>query len=200
MRVVSRPLDNALRALLLAGAALLIAAIPAAAAADVSSPGARAAFTRHEGDYWVWFGPAAWTAAYSPYGITVIGDDGSGFDLGFSSVLCTAGATPKDSATAYLKAQRKSLGSARILHKSKIATVGSLGPNYFRQKIQIATRQHGTRYLGLVIFDYEVSDPTYCYQRSLAFGAPRAGFGSSLSTLFKVFNSLAYSGPGAFEG
>ena len=59
---------------------------------------------------------------------------------------------------------------------------------------------HGTRYLGQVVFDYEVSDPTYCYQRSLAMGAPARGFGRSLSVLLRIFGTLAYSGPGAYEG
>ncbi|MGZ8665547.1 MAG: hypothetical protein ACXWZM_00385, partial [Solirubrobacterales bacterium] len=83
--------------------------------------------------------------------------------------------------------------------KGRIRRVRGLGPNYFRQSLNIASRAHGRRLLGQIALDYQVPDPTYCYGRSLALIAPARGFRASLRTLLRVYGSLAYFGPGAPE-
>ncbi len=160
--------------------------------------GASAAFVTHRGHFWSWAGPRNWNAAYGKNGITVFGNDDESLDLGFSSILCTPAPSVGASVQRYLKGQRQAIarGRTNILQKSKIRRVGGLGPNYFRQTLNIAARANGRRFLGQVALDYQVPDPTYCYRRSLALVAPARGFGASLNTLLRIYGSLAYFGPG----
>jgi len=154
----------------------------------------RRAFVIHRGRHWSWAGPPNWTAAYGTYGITIFGP-GRALDLGFSSTFCVPAANARQSAQRYMARQRRQLRNSgvRIIGTSRIRRVRSFGPNYFRQTVRGAAGRN----LGLAIFDYEVA--RYCYQRSLSMGAPRRGFSRSLRVLFRVFNSLAYFGPGHYE-
>lgn len=184
--------------------AILALAAPALAGAS-AGPSARAtasaAFVTHHGHFWSWAGPRNWDAAYGAYGITVFGDDHESLDLGFSSILCTPAPSVQASANRYFKRQRRLLGRGptKIVAKGRIRRIRGrgLGPNYFRQSLDIASRANGRRYLGQVALDYQVPDPNYCYSRSLSLVAPARGFGASLKTLLRVYGSLAYFGPGA---
>lgn len=166
--------------------------------ADTGQPQRRAAFVTHRGPNWSWAGPRNWSAAYGTYGITITSGDGSrALDLGFSNTFCVPADNARQSALRYMARQRRQLrqGGARITAASRIRRVRSFGPNYFRQTVRASA--NGGRQLGIAIFDYEFA--RYCYQRSVAMGAPRRGFDASLDVLFSVFNSLAYSGPGSYE-
>lgn len=184
----------ALVALALGSAAL------AAPALSQAAPGAQAsaAFVTHHGHFWSWAGPRNWDASYGAYGITVFGSDDESLDIGFSTILCTPAPNVATSVLRYLKGQRRAIsrGRTNILRKSKIRRVGGLGPNYFRQTLDIAARANGRRILGQVALDYQVPDPNYCYRRSLSLVAPANGFGGSLKTLLRIYGSLAYFGPG----
>jgi hypothetical protein len=96
-----------------------------------------------------------------------------------------------------MAARRRDLrhSGVRIRSATRIRHVRSFGPNYFRQIVRGTS--NGGRSSGIAIFDYEVA--RYCYQRSIAMGAPTRGFNRSLRVLFRIFNSLAYSGNGAYE-
>jgi hypothetical protein len=173
---------------------------PAPASAATATPSA--AFITHHGHFWSWAGPRNWHAAYGAYGITVVSGDGDlSLDLGFSSILCTAAPSVNASANRYFKRQRQIIkrGPTSIVGAGRIHRIRGrgLGPNYFRQSLNIATRANGKRYLGQVALDYQVPDPIYCYRRSLSLVAPARGFGGSLNTLLRVYGSLAYFGPGA---
>jgi hypothetical protein len=171
-----------------------VATSPALGAGDDA---ARRAFVRHHGPNWSWAGPASWSAGYGLYGISIFGNNDRAIDLGFSSTFCVPAATAEQSAVRYMARQRRQLrqSGVRILGATRIRRVRTLGPNYFRQTVRGSA--NGGRALGIAIFDYEVA--RYCYQRSVAMGAPRRGFARSLRLLFRVFNSLAYFGPGHYE-
>ena len=101
---------------------LLLAAAPAATAAP------------HSGPNWTWAGPAAWDASYGTYGITVLGNGGATLDLGFSSTLCSPGATWNQSVKSYFKAQRKNLKKAGWkLDAGKITHPKGFSETYRRQ-------------------------------------------------------------------
>lgn len=198
----------ALVALVAGGPPTAVAADPvtgrqiASAASHPAVAAARVAFVRHEGKHWVWFGPRSWDAGYGVYGITVLGDRGATLDLGFSSILCAAGATWNDSVANYFKANRTSLRQSgwKLDKVSAIVHPGGFGPNYRRQTIAFRVRNGGTRYRGVALFDYDftttVDTVNYCYQRSLAKYARTQSWRDLANTLQRVQNSLAYSGPG----
>ena len=179
----------------------LSAALAGPAAADGAPTAQASANVVHRGHFWSWTGPRSWHAAYGKNGITVIGNDDETLDLGFSSILCTPAPSVGASVRRYLKATRRAIarGPTRIVAKSRIRRVRGLGPNYFRQTLDIASRAHGRRLLGQIALDYQVPDPTYCYRRSLALIAPARGFRASLRQLLRIYGSLAYFGPGAPE-
>ena len=91
----------------------------------------------------------------------MIGNDDETLDLGFSSILCTPAPSVGASVRRYLKGMRQviSRGRTRIVSKSRIRRVRGLGPNYFRQSLDIASRAHGRRLLGQIALDYQVPDP-----------------------------------------
>ena len=165
-------------------------------ASAASDDGSRRAFVTHRGPNWSWAGPPNWTAAYGVYGITIFGPNRA-LDLGFSSTFCVPAANARQSAARYMARQRRQLrqSGVRITGTTRIRRVRSLGQNYFRQIVRGIS--NGGRSRGVAIFDYEVA--RYCYQRSVAMGAPSRGFNRSLNTLFRIFNSLAYFGPGHYE-
>ena len=156
----------------------------------------------HRSEFWSWSGPASWQASYGAYGITISSPTGgSALDLGFSSVLCTPGASVQASVNAYFAEQRRRLRQgARILSSGPVRAAPRLGQNYFRQAIEIAARVNGIPVRGSVTYDYQVPDPTYCYQRSLLLHAPARGFGAGFNQVLDVYKSLAYFGPGTDEG
>ncbi len=184
--------------------ALAVTAAPAASGSSAAAPAAKAAagkraFTVHRSRYWSWTGPGNWTASYGAYGITVQGPK-SGFDLGFASIYCVPAPTFQKSAEKYFASRRSELArDVRILGKTKVKRVPRAGDDYFRQTVDIKNTIGGTVYFGQVVFDYAVNDPTYCYQRSISFGAQARGYDASMRTLLKVYGSLAYFGPGAYE-
>jgi hypothetical protein len=188
-------------AILIAGIVCLFAGGGSAKAAGASGAaadgGARRAFVTHHGRNWSWAGPANWHAGYGTYGITVYGTNNRVLDLGFSSTFCVPANSARQSAERYMARARRQLrqNGTRITSATRVRHVRSFGPNYFRQIVR-GTANRG-RLSGVAIFDYEVA--RYCYQRSVAMGAPTRGFSHSLNLLFRVFNSLAYSGPGAYE-
>ena len=150
----------------------------ALAVAALGALAAPAAAEVHRDQNWSWAGPASWDASYGAYGITISSPTGaSALDLGFSSVLCTPATSVRGSVDAYLAEQRRRLRrGARILSAGPVRAIPRLGLNYFRQAIEIGARVNGIPVRGSVTLDYQVSDPTYCYQRSLLLHAPTRGF------------------------
>lgn len=167
-------------------AALLLGSTPAASA------------DAHSGPNWTWDGPADWTAAYGTYGITILGEKSATLDLGFSTTLCSAGATWEKSVNAYFKAQRKQLkNSGWDLKAGPINTPAGFGEMYRRQVLKGTNK----KITGEITLDYDftsnVDGINYCYQRSLAKYSKTSKWKTLKKTLKKVHKSLAYSGPGA---
>lgn len=164
-----------------------------------------AAITKHSGPNWVWYGPSSWTASYGTYGITVTGGRGAVLDLGFSSIVCSNGATWKDSVRNYFAAQRTKLKQAGWTFRS----VGSIfHPSGFsadyRRQVLLADHNPGVDQRGQIVLDYDFSTNVdginYCYQRSIAKYTNTPAWADLKTTLNNVQKSLAYSGPGAPEG
>ena len=130
-------------------------------------------FVRHSCPNWVWFGPRSWDAGCGVYGITVLGDDGATIDLGFSSILCSPGATYDQSAAQYFRDLRDVAARQRwrFDRTSPIVHPGGSPATYRRQTISFHTNQ-GPRVIGVGTFDYDftttVDGLSYCYQRSIA--------------------------------
>ncbi len=173
-------------------ASILLTAAPAATA----SP--------HHGPNWAWDGPESWDASYGTYGITVLGDQGATLDLGFSSTICSPGATWEKSVKSYFKSMRRQLKKAGWdLAAGRITNPRGFSATY--RRLQLAGthgKQGGTT--GEIVLDYDfsttVSGLNYCYQRSLAKHSDTGAWTKQRKTLSKVQKSLAYSGPGAPEG
>ena len=134
----------------------------------------------------------------------MLGDKGATLDLGFSSTLCSAGATWEKSAKSYFKAMRKQLkraaGSSRPARSpTRPASARCTGARCSRAPT--AARAQTT---GEITLDYDfttnVDGLNYCYQRSLAKYSDTKQWTALRKTLNKVQKSLAYSGPGAPEG
>lgn len=171
---------------------LLLTAAPSASAST------------HSGPSWTWEGPADWDASYGTYGITVLGDKGATLDLGFSSLVCSPGATWDKSVNAYFKSQRKSLKDGGwTLEAGAITNPAGFGDLYRRQVLKGTYGKQG-RITGEITLDYDfttnVDGVNYCYQRSLAKYSRTKQWKTMKKTLKKVQRSLAYSGPGAPEG
>ena len=167
-----------------------------------SAPSANAA--PHSGPNWSWDGPASWTAAYGTYGITVLGEKGATLDLGFSSTICSPGATWEKSVKSYFKSMRKQLRNAGWdLEAGRITTPPGFGDMYRRQVLK-GTNGPKARTTGEITLDYDfttnVDGVDYCYQRSLAKYSKTKKWKTLKKTLRKVQRSLAYFGPGAPEG
>lgn len=75
------------------------------------------------------------------------------------------------------------------------------GPVYFRQVVEISGNLGGTRFRGVVRYDYSLATgPQYCFARSVAMTAPARGFATSIDVLRSVHATAAYSGPGLPPG
>ena len=188
---MTRPLARAVLALGLTFSAL-VATAPAATAIP------------HSGPNWAWDGPASWDASYGTYGITVLGDRGATLDLGFSTTLCSPGATWDKSVKTYFKAMRTQLKQAGWdLEAGKITNPKGFSPTYRRQELAGTQGKQG-KTTGEIVLDYDFSTSVdgvaYCYQRSLAKYANTNKWDKQRKTLNKVQKSLAYSGPGAPVG
>jgi len=187
---------------------LLVAGSPAESRTGdrgAAPPAARAGFVKHSGPNWVWFGPKKWVAVYGTYGITVSSANGrTTLDLGFSSILCAPGQDWNQSVTNYFASQRQALqnNGVTITGASAIVHPSGMAPMYRRQVVKVATGgKQGVK--GKVVLDYDftttVDTVNYCYQRSIGLSAPKKRWGADKKTLAKVWASLAYSGPGAYE-
>src|SRR3954453_11135940 len=133
------PSGGAIRLAVLAAAFFAAVAIitPATSSASSAPSSAHRASVVHRSPYWSWTRPADWTASYGTYGTTIQGPS-SAFALGFSSILCTPASSAQASAQRYFAGQRRLLAKdVRILGKTKIKTVPRVGPNYFRQTVNI---------------------------------------------------------------
>lgn len=153
---------------------------------------------------WTWFGPSNWTAAYGTYGISIFGPNKQMVDYGFSSTVCSNGATAAASARNYFAGQRAQLrrsGVKRI--KLKVGTIKNLpaasyGLNYFRQTVQLSGRSAGSNIRGEVVYDYSAANGTlYCSTRSQSRVAKAAGYARTIKQLRSIQATLAYFGPGA---
>ena len=198
---MSRWLAHALTAVVVTLPMALVGVAPASAADDAER-GER--FVRHSCPNWVWFGPRSWDAGCGTYGITVLGDDGATIDLGFSSILCSAGATYDQSVARYFRDLRASLrgNGWRFDRTSAIAHPAGSPSTYRRQTISFHTNgRRGTQGVGTFDYDFTttVDGVSYCYQRSIARYADRRAWDAAKGTLARVERSFAYSGPGAYE-
>ncbi len=200
----SRRTGSSLAALLVA-LVLTAATVLTGAAAAPAAPAERAGFVKHSGPNWVWFGPKSWVASYGVYGINVTSANGrTGLDLGFSSIACAPGQTWDESVANYFAGQRQALrnSGATITAASAIVPPSGMAVLYRRQVLSIATG--GKNALkGKVVLDYDytttVDGFNYCYQRSIGLTAPKKRWAADKKTLKRVWDSLAYSGPGAYE-
>lgn len=159
---------------------------------------------RHgENQYWTWFGPQNWTAAYGAYGITIFGTNKRTLDYGFSSTVCANGATMNASVKNYFAAKRAQLRQSGVKKlKLKVGAIkqlppASFGPNYFRQIVEFSGRSGRTNIRGEVYYDYGINNSLYCFSRSQSRTAPAAGYNKSIRQLRSVQSNLAYYGPGA---
>lgn len=184
--------------------ALPVAALVSAPASSAVPDERGERVVRHSCPSWVWFGPRSWDSSCGTYGITVLGDDGATVDLGFSSLLCSPGATYDQSVTRYFRDLRASLrrNGWRFDRTSAIGHPAGSPTSYRRQTITFHTTS-SPRVQGVGTFDYDFSTTvdglSYCYQRSIARYANRNAWDGAKSMLARVERSFAYSGPGAYE-
>lgn len=155
----------------------------------------------HRSEFWSWTGPQNWSASYGAYGITVSSPTGtSAIDYGFSSVLCTPGNSVRQSVDRHFAALRRGINqspNSQVTGVGRVRRLTSLGANYFRQRVTVRGRVSGTRVRGEAVFDYQVPDPTYCYQSNRFMVAPARNFRQRFRALNRIFHSFAYFGPGA---
>jgi hypothetical protein len=161
---------------------------------------------RHQtGAYWVWFGPANYHAGGGAYGITVTGPGGAVLDTGFSSTLCSNGATWQNSVNNYFRAKRQGLTRQgfQLLTASNIVHPNGTGEMYRRQNLTWRRTVGGVQKRGIFQFDYDfstnVDGVNYCYARNLGEYSNTAVWPQRQVTLRNINNSLAYSGPGACD-
>jgi len=75
----------------------------------------------HYSEFWTWFGPRNWVAAYSAQGITIFGPKSQDIlDYGSSMVICASAATKEGSIQAYFAAKRQELKAGRGLKKLRL--------------------------------------------------------------------------------
>ena len=199
---------------------LLVAPVGSASAATTPPPTSASApralpagsIAHGDGDFWTWFGPRSWVAAYGAYGITIWSGKGDVLDYGFSNVLCARATTVLGSANNYFAAQRGTLLRAGArnftsfqMTPGKVTRLPAVfyGANYFRQVVTYsgiprAGAQRGVRMRAEVVYDYRVPvrNPTYCFQRSQSRTAPAARWAVAVSQLRSIQSNLAYFGPG----
>lgn len=156
--------------------------------------------TIHRGSFWSWTGPSNWNGTYGKNGITVSSpSDTSVIDLGFASIFCTPGSSVQQSRNRFFDSQRAALAhnGVRFTRIGQPFIVQGLGTNYFREVSAIKFRIGRTRIKGQTSLDYQMADPTYCYQNSRVMYAPANGFKSRFRQLNRIYGSFAYFGPGA---
>jgi hypothetical protein len=193
---------HALRYLL---GALLLALLVLAPLTPADAQESRAR-TRHQtGCCWVWFGPATYHGGGGAYGITITGPGAAVLDLGFSSTLCSSGATWNNSVTNYFRAKRRGLTQQgfQLLTASNIVHPAQTGAMYRRQNLTWRRTVNGVQKRGIFQFDYDYSTTVdgvnYCYARNLGEYSNTSVWAQRQVTLRNINNSLAYSGPGACD-
>jgi hypothetical protein len=162
---------------------------------------APASAVRHSGPNWVWFGPATWEAVYSTYGITITGGNGAVLDYGFSTTICSAGATWTDSVNRYFAGRRAAMRQAGWTFRASRITHPGGTPGTYRRQVLQANHPGRTAKRGVITFDYDFTTNTdgvnYCYQRSIARYSNAGRWRNLGPRLLETQRSLAYSGPGA---
>jgi hypothetical protein len=162
---------------------------------------------RHQtGCCWVWFGPANYQAGGGSYGINIAGPGNAILDLGFSSTLCSSGATWQQSVNNYFAAKRQGVRNSglQILTASAIFHPAQTGTMYRRQNLTFRRVVNGqVRTRGVLQFDYDFSQNVdginYCYARNLGMYSNAGVWNQRRTTLANINSSLAYSGPGACD-
>ncbi len=108
------------------------------------------------------------------------------------------------SVKSYFAGQRRTLrnNGATITATSAITHPAGMPQMYRRQVLSVATTGNQA-VKGQVVLDYDytttVDTISYCYQRSLGLTAPTKKWADDKKVLRRVWDSLAYSGPGAYE-
>lgn len=193
-----------------AGCALgLLVGQPVAAVAPMELP--PRSITHQNSQFWTWAGPRNWVSVDGAYGIAITSGNGLlNIDYGFSSILCTPGASAAESVNTYFAAKRVELRrslranwSRARLEASRVRQLpeADYGPLYFRQNYAVSGRAQGQRFAGEIQLDYSLATgPTYCFARNQARTAPLAGFRTAIRQLRSVQASIAYFGPGVPGG
>jgi hypothetical protein len=159
---------------------------------------------RHQtGCCWVWFGPATYHGGGGAYGITITGPGGAVLDTGFSSTICSNGATWNASVTNYFRAKRQGLTGQgfQLLTASAITHPNGTPSTYRRQRLTWRRTVGGVVKRGEFELDYDFTTNSggvnYCYARNLGIYSNRGVWNARRPTLVSINRSLAYSGPGA---
>ena len=151
-------------------------------------------FVKHEGQYWSWFGPPDWIAAYGAYGITIsspAGDDV--IDYGGSSVFCDG--TPEQ----HFSTARRNLKSQISLKKVRFRNVSRIKQSggAFIQTFDWSAKSRNKGILGEFELQYAPVDAQYCFASTLSKYAPEKGFGKAIKIMRAVWNNTFYYGTGA---
>jgi hypothetical protein len=186
--------------------AVLLALVALLALADGARAQEAEPRVRHQtGCCWVWFGPSNYHAGGGAYGITITGPGGAVLDTGFSSILCSNGATWQNSVTNYFRAKRRGLTQQgfQLLTASNIIHPNGTGTMYRRQNLTWRRTVNGVQKRGIFQFDYDfstnVDGVNYCFARNLGEYSNSNVWAQRQVTLRNINDSLAYSGPGACD-
>jgi len=179
----------------------------AASVASVSGGLAPRALPRgsiaHYSEFWTWFGPRNWVAAYSAQGITIFGPKSQDIlDYGSSMVFCAGATTLEGSVQAYFAAKRQDLKASRGLKKLRLKAgqITQLDPakyntNYFRQIVTYTGTSRGVKMRGEVWFDYAINDTLYCFSRNQSRTVPASRYAKSIKALRSMQGALAHLAP-----
>ncbi len=163
---------------------------------------AQAADVEHTGANWTWTGPEAWTDAQGTFGITVSGGGKTTYDLGFSTTICSSGATYAKSVKKYFKGKRTSLTDAGYT-LSNVSAIKTIGNDDYRRQTMNVTSAGRNGIKGVVELDYDFvqNDGTnnYCYTRTEARSAKKADYDDVKAKLAKVGRTIAYIGGGGYR-
>lgn len=157
----------------------------------------------HSGRFWAWDGPRGYVGSPSANGITITGPNGATLDTGFSSTICSNGATWAQSVTNYFNSKRQGLRQSgfTLSNVSNIVHPRGTPELYRRQRMSFTVQSGGVTKQGELTFDYSfntnVDGLNYCYARNLGIYSNRNVFGTVRPTLIAINNSLVYFGPGA---
>jgi hypothetical protein len=159
-------------------------------------------FTRHQEQFWVWYGPPGWGAASGKNDLNISSPTGTLWNkYGAGGVVCpqSAGQWFKSLRENYRDTARAGFGLySRPLFNARFTAMGAvrqIGNAYFRQTVRWAGRRRGGQQIrGEMIMDVFVAvpDPFFpvCGQRFQVRGAPARGNARSIRLLRTVQSTI----------